>query len=204
MECTAPLAQAVLPSGCSNSGPVVIDGIELLDVELNSTLTPIEGAPAPQGSDHRKPHTEPYTERQRETGAEFGWRNINWRVVRIRPRAVDRRAVNRRIDEFGIGRLDNDALAFGRYLLLSVGTQRPRGRGLVAKTLDRVHDVCLVPRRRCPAALSSRALRPSSAVFEEKAPATGRWDPMPLSRWRRQVGLPASSHARDPAATDPL
>jgi hypothetical protein len=47
MECTVPLAQAVLPSVCSYSGPVVIDGIELLDVELNSTLTPIEGAPAP-------------------------------------------------------------------------------------------------------------------------------------------------------------
>jgi hypothetical protein len=27
----------------------MLDRIELLDVELNSTLTPIEGAPAPQG-----------------------------------------------------------------------------------------------------------------------------------------------------------
>src|SRR5260370_37595825 len=111
MECTAPLAQAVLPSVCSYSGPVVIDGIELLDVELNSTLTPIEGAPAPQGLDNRKPQTEPYTERQRETGAEFGWRNINWRGVRIRPRAVDRRAVNRRRERFRIGRTGNRALA---------------------------------------------------------------------------------------------
>jgi hypothetical protein len=45
MECTAPLAQAVLPGVCSDSGAVAIEGIELLDVELNSTLTPIEGAP---------------------------------------------------------------------------------------------------------------------------------------------------------------
>src|SRR5437868_6559925 len=146
MECISPLAQAVLPSVRSYSGPVVIDGIELLDVELNSTLTPIEGAPAPQGLDNRKPHTEPYTERQWEPGAEFGWRNIDRRVVRIRPRAVNRRAVNRRIDEFRIGRLDNNALAFGRYLLLSVRPQRPRGRSLVAKTLDRVHYVCLLCR----------------------------------------------------------
>src|SRR5437868_14329558 len=125
MECTAPLAQAVLPSVCSYSGPVAIEGIELLDVELNSTLTPIEGAPAPQRLDDRKPHTEPYTERQRETAAVIGRRNIEWRVVRIGPRAIDGRTVDRRIDEFRIGRLDNDALAFGGYPLLGIGPQRP-------------------------------------------------------------------------------
>jgi hypothetical protein len=123
---------------------VVIEGIELLDVELNSTLTPIEGAPAPQRSDDREPPTEAYTERQRETEAVVGGRNIEWRVVRIWPRAVDGRAVDRWIDEFRIDRLDNNALAFGRDPLLSIGPQRPRSSGLVAKTLDRIHDVSLL------------------------------------------------------------
>src|SRR5246127_3335857 len=111
MEGAARLAQAVLPSVCSYSGSVAIEGIELLDVEGNSTLSPIEGAPAPQRLDDCKPHTEPYTERQRETDAVIVWRNIEWRIVRIRPRAVDGRAVDRRIDQFRISRLDNNALA---------------------------------------------------------------------------------------------
>ena len=144
MECAARLAQAVLPSVCSYSGSVAIEGIELLDVEVNSTLSPIEAAPAPQRLDDCKPHTEPYTERQRETDAVIVWRNIEWRVVRIRPRAVDGRAVDRRIDELRIGRFNNNALAFGRYLLLGVGPQRPGSRGLVAKALDRIHDVSLL------------------------------------------------------------
>ena len=144
MECTAPLAQAVLPSVCFYSALVAIEGIVFLDVELNSTLTPIESAPAPQRLNGRKPHTEPYTERRRETEAVVGWRKIEWRVVRIRPRAVDGRAVDRRVDELRVGRFNNNALAFGRYLLLSVGPQRPRCRGLVAKTLDRIHDVSLL------------------------------------------------------------
>ena len=121
------MAQIVPPSVCSYPSPVVIEGIKLLGVELNSTLSPIEGAPAPQRLDDSKPHTEPYTERHRETDAVIVWRNIEWRVVRIRPRTVDGRAIDRRIDEFRIGRLDNNALTFGCYLLLSVGPQRPRG-----------------------------------------------------------------------------
>jgi hypothetical protein len=79
----------VSPSVCPYPSAVVIEGIELLDVELNSTLSPVEGAPAPQRLDDRKPYTEPYTERQRETDAVIVWKNIEWRVVRIRPRAVD-------------------------------------------------------------------------------------------------------------------
>src|SRR5271166_4146831 len=143
-EGTGPVAQIVSPSVYSYPSAVVIEGIKLLDVELNSTLSPVEGAPAPQRLDDCKPYTEPYTERQRETDAVIVWRNIEWRVVRIRPRAVDGRAVDRRIDEFRISRLDNNALAFGGYLLLGVGPQRPRGRGLVAKTLDRIHHVSLL------------------------------------------------------------
>src|SRR6516164_1234885 len=108
MECTARLAQAVLPSACSYPGPVAIEVIELLDVELNSTLRPIEGAPAPQRLDDCKPRTEPYTVRQRETHAVIVWRNIEWRRVRIRPRAVDGRAIDRRIDELRIGRFNNN------------------------------------------------------------------------------------------------
>lgn len=38
----------------------------------------------------------------------------------------------------------NNALAFGRYPLLRVGPERPSRRGLMAKTLDRIHDVCLL------------------------------------------------------------
>jgi hypothetical protein len=94
--------------------------------------------------DDCKPDTEPYTERRRETDTVIVWRNIEWRVIRVRPRAVDSRAVDRRIDEFWIGRLDNNALAFGRYPLLGIGPQRPGDRGLVAKTLDRTHDVSLL------------------------------------------------------------
>jgi hypothetical protein len=131
------------PSVCSYSGTVAIEGIEPFGVELNSTLTPIEDTPAPQGLDNHKPRAEPYTERQ-ETYAVIGWRNFEWRVVRIRPRAVDGRAVDRRIDEFGIGRFNHNALAFGRYLLLSIGPQRPGPGGFVAKTLDCIHDVSLL------------------------------------------------------------
>ena len=110
------MARIAPPSECSYPSPVVIEGIELLGVELDSTLSPIEGAPAPQRLDDRKAHTEPDTKRQRETGAVIVWINIEWRVVRIGPRAVDRRAVDRRVDELRIGRLDNNALALGRYL----------------------------------------------------------------------------------------
>ena len=48
MESIAPTAQVVPPSFCSYSGAVMIERIELPDVQLNSTLTPIECAPAPQ------------------------------------------------------------------------------------------------------------------------------------------------------------
>src|SRR5262249_26191689 len=140
------MAQVVPPSVCSDPSPMVIEGIELLGVEFNSTLSPIEGAPVPQRLDDGKPYSEPYTEGHRETDAVIVWRNIEWRVVRIRPRAVDGRTINRRIDEFRIGRFNDNALAFGRYLLLGVGPQGPRGRGLVAKMLDRIHGVCLLCR----------------------------------------------------------
>ena len=135
MTGAGPAAQVVSPDVCFYSGTVVIEGIELLDVESNSTLTPIKGAPAPQRLDDRKPHTEPYAERQRETDAVIGRSNLEWRVLGIRPRAIDSRGVDRRIDEFRIGWLDNNALAFGRYPLLRIGPERPRRRSLVAKTL---------------------------------------------------------------------
>ena len=144
MTGAGPAAQVVSPDVCFYSGTVVIEGIELLDVESNSTLTPIKGAPAPQRLDDRKPHTEPYAERQRETDAVIGRSNLEWRVLGIRPRAIDSRGVDRRIDEFRIGWLDNNALAFGRYPLLRIGPERPRRRSLVAKTLDRIHDVSLL------------------------------------------------------------
>src|ERR1700732_1262798 len=55
MESIAPTAQVVPPSFCSYSGAVMIERIELPDVQLNSTLTPIECARAPSG-ERRQPH----------------------------------------------------------------------------------------------------------------------------------------------------
>ena len=89
MESIAPTAQVVLPSFCSYSGAVMIERIELPDVQLNSTLTPIECAPAPHRLNDGKPNTEAYTEGRRETDAVIRRRNIEWRVVRIRPRTID-------------------------------------------------------------------------------------------------------------------
>jgi hypothetical protein len=54
MTGAGPAAQVVSPDVCFDCGTVVIEGIELLDVESNSTLTPIKGAPAPQRLDGRK------------------------------------------------------------------------------------------------------------------------------------------------------
>src|SRR5690242_11951990 len=98
--------------GCY-SGPMVIEGVELLNVESDSTLTPIEGAPAPQRLDDRKPDTEPYPKERRETDVVIGWGNVDCRIVRIRPRPVDGRAIERGIYEFRIGRLDDNSLPFG-------------------------------------------------------------------------------------------
>ena len=86
MESISPTAQVVPPSFCSYSGAVMIERIELPDVQLNSTLTPIECAPAPHRLNDGKPNTEAYTEGRRETDAVIERGNIEWRVVRIRPR----------------------------------------------------------------------------------------------------------------------
>ena len=43
-----------------------------------------------------------------------------------------------------VGRLDYNALAFSRHPLLRVGPKRSRGGGLVAKALDRIHNVRLL------------------------------------------------------------
>ena len=89
MESIAPTAQVVPPSFCSYSGAVMIEHIELPDVQLNSTLTPIECAPAPHWLNDGKPNTEADTEGRREPDAVIGRGHIEWRVVRIRPRTID-------------------------------------------------------------------------------------------------------------------
>jgi len=94
-ESIGPTAEVVPPSfyprsySYSGSDSVMVERIELPDVQLNSTLTPIECAPAPQWLNNGKPNTEAYTEGRRETDAVIGRRNIEWRVVRIRPRTID-------------------------------------------------------------------------------------------------------------------
>src|SRR5712671_1253131 len=185
MTGAGPAAQVVSPDVCFYSGTVVIEGIELLDVESNSTLTPIKGAPAPQRLDDRKPHTEPYAERQRETDAVIGRSNLEWRVLGIRPRTIDSRGVDRRIDEFRIGRLDNNALAFGRYPLLRIGPERRRRRSLVAKTLDRIHDVSLLHYDRV-----AQLLRPVQLFVHHPQDPRKRHQRLDagIPRWRKSNG----------------
>src|SRR5260370_22638921 len=105
MTGAGPAAEVVSPDVCFYSGTVVIEGIELLDVESNSTLTPIKGAPAPQRLDDRKPHTEPYAERQRETDAVIGRSNLEWRVPGVQAPALDNPGRDRPREEVSLVRV---------------------------------------------------------------------------------------------------
>jgi hypothetical protein len=134
-----------VPGAACHPRHVAIEGVKSVDIQSNPTLRPIEGAPAPQRSHNYKSHTEPEAKRSRKTevGVECGY--IERWIVRIRPGTVSASwIVGRRIHEFGIGWLYDDALAFGRHPLLGVGPECSRGCSLVPETLDRIHDVRLL------------------------------------------------------------
>src|SRR5580704_4599605 len=102
MESIAPTAQVVPPSFCSYSGAVMIERIELPDVQLNSTLTPIECAPAPHRLNDGKPNTEAYTEGRRETDAVIGRGNIEYALAFRMDRQGQGQSIESRYMKYGL------------------------------------------------------------------------------------------------------
>src|SRR6516165_11238782 len=135
----------MLPNDRLRARNGVIEGLRGLHVASDSTLTPVKGAPRPDLVHDDKSGSEADAEGQSEVRAIIGRDDVERRVFGGRPGAVDKsRVIERGIDIPGIRRLDRDPLPLLAYALLGIRPQGSRRRSLMAQTLDRIHDVCLL------------------------------------------------------------
>src|SRR5262249_54350733 len=100
----------VLPYARSQPGIGTLREICPFDMKSNLPLSPVEGAPPPQGLYHNNPGTEPDAKRQGKARVIIGCDDVERRVFGRRPGAVD----NSRV----IDRCTPDSPARSRYLAL--------------------------------------------------------------------------------------